>query len=122
MTLLHKASAPPGPRRYAGAMHWFWRAAICVAPAAVLGSWMNISTMERGFWWRVVDRPGDISFVLGLLALFGVSSLPILVAAGIFAALSCRPATPAHETRCRKCGYILRGISEPRCPECGERI
>jgi hypothetical protein len=25
-------------------------------------------------------------------------------------------------TRCRKCGYILRGISEPRCPECGERI
>ena len=26
------------------------------------------------------------------------------------------------ETRCRKCGYILRGISEPRCPECGERI
>jgi hypothetical protein len=27
-----------------------------------------------------------------------------------------------NETRCRKCGYILRGISEPRCPECGERI
>jgi hypothetical protein len=26
------------------------------------------------------------------------------------------------ETRCRKCGYTLRGISEPRCPECGERI
>lgn len=26
------------------------------------------------------------------------------------------------ETRCRACGYILRGISEPRCPECGERI
>ena len=27
-----------------------------------------------------------------------------------------------HETRCRKCGYILKGITEPRCPECGERI
>lgn len=26
------------------------------------------------------------------------------------------------ETRCRRCGYVLRGISEPRCPECGERI
>jgi hypothetical protein len=26
------------------------------------------------------------------------------------------------ETHCRKCGYILRGLSEPRCPECGERI
>lgn len=27
-----------------------------------------------------------------------------------------------NETRCRKCGYILRGLSEPRCPECGESI
>lgn len=26
------------------------------------------------------------------------------------------------ETRCRKCRYILRGLSEPRCPECGTRI
>jgi hypothetical protein len=26
------------------------------------------------------------------------------------------------ETRCRRCGHILRGLSEPRCPECGERI
>ncbi|UCC32256.1 MAG: hypothetical protein JSU86_08225 [Phycisphaerales bacterium] len=27
-----------------------------------------------------------------------------------------------HETRCRKCKYILRGITDPRCPECGEPI
>ncbi len=26
------------------------------------------------------------------------------------------------ELRCRKCRYVLRGLSEPRCPECGERI
>ena len=26
------------------------------------------------------------------------------------------------EPRCRKCQYILRGLTEPRCPECGERI
>ncbi len=26
------------------------------------------------------------------------------------------------ETRCRKCNHILRGLSEPRCPECGEPI
>ncbi len=26
------------------------------------------------------------------------------------------------ECRCRKCGYILKGISEPKCPECGEQI
>lgn len=23
---------------------------------------------------------------------------------------------------CLKCGYTLKGLSEPRCPECGERI
>lgn len=27
-----------------------------------------------------------------------------------------------EECRCRRCGHILRGLSEPRCPECGERI
>ena len=27
-----------------------------------------------------------------------------------------------NETRCRKCRYILRGITEPRCPECGTPI
>src|SRR5688572_6847417 len=26
------------------------------------------------------------------------------------------------QTHCRSCDYILRGIPEPRCPECGERI
>lgn len=25
-------------------------------------------------------------------------------------------------TRCRRCGYLLRGLREPRCSECGERI
>ena len=29
---------------------------------------------------------------------------------------------PDGEPHCRKCGYILRGLSEPRCPECGEAI
>jgi predicted Zn-ribbon and HTH transcriptional regulator len=32
------------------------------------------------------------------------------------------PKTRCDETRCRKCGYILRGLREPRCPECGEHI
>lgn len=26
------------------------------------------------------------------------------------------------ECRCRKCGYVLRGLSEPTCPECGEAV
>ena len=27
-----------------------------------------------------------------------------------------------NNTRCRKCGYILRGLTEPVCPECGQVI
>ena len=29
---------------------------------------------------------------------------------------------PDRETRCRHCGHILRGITAPRCPECGTAI
>ena len=27
-----------------------------------------------------------------------------------------------RETLCRRCGYILRGLATPKCPECGESI
>jgi hypothetical protein len=27
-----------------------------------------------------------------------------------------------EQPSCRRCGYILKGLSEPRCPECGEHI
>lgn len=30
--------------------------------------------------------------------------------------------TGKYETRCRRCSYILRGLREPRCSECGEDI
>ena len=47
-----------------------------------------------------------------------------LIAACTFAKLSKRygKARADGESRCRRCGYILRGLSEPRCSECGEWI
>ena len=47
-------------------------------------------------------------------------AIPIIV----FALLSLwlGPARFDGETRCLRCGCILRGIPEPRCSECGERI
>jgi len=47
-----------------------------------------------------------------------VLSLPGVVAA----ILICRRKSDDTETRCRRCGYILRGITAPRCPECGGKI
>lgn len=29
---------------------------------------------------------------------------------------------PDAECRCRRCGYILNGLSRPECPECGEPV
>lgn len=33
-----------------------------------------------------------------------------------------RPRLDLVHTRCHYCDYILKGIVEPRCPECGRRI
>lgn len=55
------------------------------------------------------------------LTVFGpVAALALLLYLGLT-----RLAIRAHaenETRCRRCGYILRGLQEPICSECGERI
>jgi ABC-type Co2+ transport system permease subunit len=60
-----------------------------------------------------------------LPVIFFVAALPVAVLGAFVAAMvasTYRRRRPDRETRCRKCGYILRGITEPRCPECGERI
>jgi hypothetical protein len=49
------------------------------------------------------------------------SLLGIAVAVVVYGLLW-RGGTKPQYTRCRKCGYILHGLSEPRCPECGEPI
>ena len=52
-------------------------------------------------------------------------ALAILAAPGIvLAALvyAWRHGERDQHTRCGKCGYLLKGLTEPRCPECGERI
>ncbi len=85
-------------------MHWFWRAAI----AAIVGG--------LGFGLIVIPTPDAVSYLILIAASF--LSLAIY---GVLTSLR-RPKTSDSETRCRKCRHILRGITEPRCPECGERI
>ena len=51
-----------------------------------------------------------------------VFALPSVAASvAVYELLSGRRPLSSTETLCRNCGYILRGISEPRCPECGVR-
>ena len=50
----------------------------------------------------------------------------VVLAAPTVAAVLAHLLTPKvmldGHTRCGKCGYILKGLTEPRCSECGERI
>jgi len=62
--------------------------------------------------------PGGVEWVV----ILSLCVLVVILPAGALFVLIWHLKKRDRETRCRKCGYILRGITEPRCPECGERI
>jgi len=107
-------------------MHWFWRAAIS----------LFIGTVVVAALYRLcfqVPVPGITGLPRGLmlwprsmvyLALISpLASSALSLATYIYLTRRYGPQAELDpETRCRKCGYILRGIPEPRCSECGERI
>ncbi len=91
-------------------MRWIWRVAIAVGMSVVpaIGA------------WRVM-----FPFASPLAATIFVGGLAALPSCAIYGYLTVRYGPDAihdNELRCRKCSYILRGLTEPRCPECGERI
>jgi len=75
---------------------------------------------DQGPIWSLWPNSGwNLSFALS------TALLPALVGLLTFLVLTRRfgPLTDEDfQTRCRKCDYILAGITEPRCPECGEPI
>ena len=96
-------------------MHWFWRAAIAVIVGFAGG--LGLSGAAYAFL-----APRNMPFLIALS--IARSIVPLIITVCVYGLLTARygPKTHDRETRCRKCGYILRGITEPRCPECGERI
>ena len=63
-------------------------------------------------------------FFVPLLQLVTTLAWPLssLIALGIYSLMRFRRHRPDGNTYCGVCGYILKGLSEPRCPECGTRI
>ena len=113
-------------------LHWFWRATIALIAGVVCGFF---STLPNGGWvWLVGMAVGpllssfgikvDAMFFLGVFYPVLASAGSVLLALIVYGRLTCAfgPQANDNETRCRKCGYILQGLPEPRCPECGERI
>ena len=68
----------------------------------------------------VARRGGSVGYWYSILV------LSIFLVGPITAAVLAHMLTPKEtkdgHTRCGKCGYILKGLTEPRCSECGERI
>lgn len=58
-----------------------------------------------------------------LAAVALVAAVPVVLVISVIvraarAEIRCAPS----DVRCRGCGYLLLGLSEPRCPECGVRF
>lgn len=102
-------------------MHWFWRATIAIVAGTVAG----IAVYAGAAMFQAGWSADSIPFLIGVaIALFGLLVVPQMVAIRAYLAITQRydPPRRTDETYCRKCGYILRGISQPVCPECGERL
>jgi uncharacterized membrane protein (DUF485 family) len=100
-----------GPR-----LHWFWQAIIAVA----YGCEGFVALIALTVLW--VGATGYVgSRTFGVVYLCLAVILPTIFYTAVVAVIRTRREFD-NETRCRKCGYILRGITEPRCPECGEPI
>lgn len=115
-------------RRY---LHWFWRDLIAATAGLVFFAFivwfsMPASLLDRSFslLQRRLEPSVGLAWAVALTAtlLYALPSLAFgWLVHGILSWRSASRETDG-ETHCRACNHILRGLSEPRCPECGERI
>lgn len=106
-------------------MHWISRAILAVGLGGFIGGGLGlVAVLSAATGSRAVSLPSTSYWWFDAWApcflVLPAACLTMLVY-GITTAVFC-PRPVSNETRCRKCQYILRGIPEPRCPECGERI
>jgi uncharacterized paraquat-inducible protein A len=75
---------------------------------------------QQAVWSSTIDARATA--IAGFMVYTAPAAVVGVVACGLLNHFCTRRRKADGETRCRKCGYVLRGITEPRCPECGERI
>ena len=92
------------------------RIIVSVIVGGIAGFALYAGFMVVGSPWRGALAQGW--FVMRLLSIFLTAPIVATVLAHV---LTPREPNDGH-TRCGKCGYILKGLTEPRCSECGERI
>ncbi len=94
-------------------MRWFR----CAATAVGIAGSYSLAVLL----WFPASSAYSVDLIIGLNSLVLVPIISVFTCRWL--ALRRSLVDTFHtETRCRKCGYILKGITEPRCPECGTRI
>ncbi len=84
----------------------------------------------KDWWWfklgLIFYLAGTVAYVLspGLYSIILLIYYAALTTSGVSFVVACfkDARKDIEHLRCLKCGYILKGLSEPRCPECGQRI
>jgi hypothetical protein len=100
----------------------FWAAIAASIVSSVMGVCF-IVLLSNMFNQLLISFLGSMGELVTIIVCF---CLPSLLAVILFSAVVRREVSrevPGDgQTHCRKCGYILRGLQEPRCSECGEPI
>lgn len=95
-----------------------------VVAAAVIGIWLEQSAIDLAIW--VAYSVSDDTLVAAPIAYATMAAVGAIVPAAVsvlvYVILSARQKHKEGMTTCGRCGYILKGLSEPRCPECGQRF
>lgn len=103
---------------------WFWFGVITFAASVVTGElgpgdqsgWTVYSLVSRSLaYGSASTRIAACVYILHRLTL-------IAAGLGFFMACFKRARLDHSHIKCLKCGYILKGLKEPRCPECGWQI
>lgn len=95
-------------------------AALTVASALALG----FDSLSHAAWHLPLPRSAAwIAFwdYLGIGVLLA-PALATSVVSALLVAKRTMPRLSGAEPCCRRCGYMLRGLDAPRCPECGTPI
>jgi hypothetical protein len=100
--------------------HWFWRGTVAIVVGTLPYVVFVASSPSPPRLFKMVQRYlGELPTIWLVLVFPGIATA--ITAYGLLTRFWGAQVTDG-ETHCRKCGYILRGIPEPRCSECGERI
>ncbi len=111
-----------------------------MAAATAYAEWYLVQVSKQGSWVFDIHRGvGNVlfrllrgdpaanvdwrTFAVQAVMLFAPACILTLAVYLVMVRLTVgRKRTADRETHCRQCGYILRGLLTPRCPECGEVI